>query len=265
MFKEILKKLEAKRDVTIEATQYGVYTTRKTELLYNDADQKYELEFSKKDRNVAVSSIKSFIDYIKEELDRLDNKTGKKATVIISNQGGLFSADDDFGDNHCRYSRAETSLWKTIKSVANRKLNHEELLTTLQKLRPCIADFQTLYRQLLDIRTIGRSEVISNPVFIDGEAGAGYKINFKLQSGNDEQAVLPSQFSCTVPYAKGRPEVAYEIPVELMFLNDGHGRIEVLFQCAELEQIEEEALQDEVDYLVKNLGEFKDLLVLLNY
>lgn len=68
-----------------------------------------------------------------------------------------------------------------------------------------------------------------------------------------------------MPYAKGRMDTVYEVPVELMFLNNGNGRIEVLFQVAELEQIEEKALRDEVDYLKEKLEKYSDLLVLLNY
>lgn len=264
MLKELFNRLDTKRDVKITITDYGVYGERQIECVYNDAKQCYE-ELKKDCRNIDVSSVNSFIDFIREELDRLNNKTGKKATVVINNNGGSFCADDDFQDIACDYNRAITTLWRTLRSVANKRMNHEELLTTLQRLRPCISNFEELYRNLLDIRTIGRSEITSNPVFIDGEAGAGYKISFRLQNGADDETVLPSNFTCIVPYAKGRPDVTYELPIELMFLNNGHGKVEILFQCSELERMEEQALQDEVKYLQENLTEFKDLLVLLNY
>lgn len=264
MLKELFNRIDTKRDVKTTVTEYGVYGERQIECVYNDAKQCYE-EQDRISRSIDVSSVNSFIDFIREELDRLGNKTGKKSTVIINNDGGEFCADDDFKDINCDYNRALTTLWKTLRSAANRKMNHEELLTTLQRLRPCIPNFEELYRNLLDIRTIGRSVMISNPVFIDGEAGAGYKISFKLQNGADDEAILPSNFTCVVPFAKGRPDVTYEVPIELMFLNNGSGKVEVLFQCSELERIEEKALQDEVEYLTKNLEEFKDLLVLLNY
>ena len=67
-----------------------------------------------------------------------------------------------------------------------------------------------------------------------------------------------------MPYSRGRQDVLYDVPVELMYLNNGTGRVEILFQIAELERIEEEALKDEVDYLTAKLGNFSDLLVLLN-
>lgn len=264
MLNKLLDRFDKKRETIIEVTERGVYTSRKVEAIYNDSAEEYEIGAAKS-RNKNVSCVDSFIDFIDEELNRNNNKTGKLATVSIGNAGGVFSADDDFGGKVCNYERALTILWKTLKSVANQKLNHEQLLTTLQKLRPCIPNFEKLYLNLLDIRTIGRSEMISNPVFMNGEAGAGYKISYKLQNGSDDESVLPSNFDCIVPYAKGRMDVFYKVPVELMFLNNGNGKIEVLFQVAELEQIEEKALQDEVEYLKEKLENYPDLLVLLNY
>lgn len=264
MLKELLDRIDNKRDVKIEVEEYGVYNSRKTEAIYNDATSCYQTR-GRNNRTLDVSSVNSFIDFIDEELDRCENKTGKLATVVVNDGGGSFCADDDFGGKRCDYERSLTTLWKTLKSVANCKLNHEELLTTLQRLRPCISNFEDLYLKLLDIRTIGRSEMISNPVFMNGEAGCGYKIKYKLQNGVQDESELPSNFICVVPYAKGRPDVTYNIPIELMFLNNGSGRIEVLFQCSELERIEEKALQDEVDYLKEKLSKYSDLLVLLNY
>lgn len=264
MLNKLLDRFDKKRETLIEVTERGVYTTRKIEAVYNDSNEEYEITTATT-REKHVSCVDSFIDFIDEELNRNNNKTGKLATVSINQKGGHFSADDDFGGKVCVYDRALTILWQTLKSVANKKLNHEQLLTTLQQLRPCIPNFEKLYLNLLDIRTIGRSEMISNPVFMNGEAGAGYKISYKLQNGTDDESVLPSDFVCVVPYAKGRMDKTYIVPVELMFLNNGNGRIEVLFQIAELEQIEEKALQDEVDYLKEKLKKYADLLVLLNY
>ena len=285
MLKELFNRIDAKRNIAIETTEYGVYSERKTEAIYNDSKQQYETNH-RNGRNLKVSSVKSFIDFITEELKRLNNATGKNTTVVIDEDGGSFSADDDFMKIGCNYSRSLTSGWQTLQNVANQKLNHEQLLTTLQKLRPFILNFEELYKRLLDIRTIGRSEMISNPVFIQGEengsnavprsasdksscggllASSGYKVTFKLQSGEQDEVELPNSFRVILPYAKGRQDVTYVIPVELMYLNNGNGRIEILFQCSELERIEEEALEDEVIFLKEQLTDFSELLVLLNY
>ena len=270
MLKELFNRIDAKRNIAIETTEYGVYSERKTEAIYNDSKQQYETNH-RNGRNLKVSSVKSFIDFITEELKRLNNATGKNTTVVIDEDGGSFCADDDFMKIGCNYSRSLTSGWQTLQNVANQKLNHEQLLTTLQKLRPFILNFEELYKRLLDIRTIGRSEMISNPVFIQGEengsqqASSGYKVTFKLQSGEQDEVELPNSFRVILPYAKGRQDVTYEIPVELMYLNNGNGRIEILFQCSELERIEEEALEDEVKFLKEQLTDFSELLVLLNY
>lgn len=268
MLDKLFERIDCKRESKLNITEYGVYSERQIEAVYSDYDKKYIIT-ERKDRRLDVSTVDSFIDFIREELKRNKNKTGKIATVIINNSGGFFSADDDFKTTSCRYNRSLTAAWGALTNVANCKINHEQLLTTLQKLRPYIANFENLYLTLLDIRSIGRSEMISNPVFIPGEdglsAGSGYKISFKLQSGTQEDVVLPNRFVVKLPYSRGRQDVLYDVPVELMYLNNGTGRVEILFQIAELEEIEEQALKDEVLYLKEGLKEFEDLLVLLNY
>lgn len=268
MLNKLLKKLEQKREALIDVKDYGVYSSRNVEAIYNDNHECYNITSQNK-RNIYVSTVDSFIDFIREEFKRADNNTGNISTVIINSSGGHFCADDDFKNITCEYQRSLTAGWKALENVANHKINHEQLLTVLQKLRPYIDDFENLYFTLLDIRTIGRSEMVSNPVFFAGENGfgasSGYKITYKLQSGNQEESILPSRFTVNLPYSRGRQDILYEVPIELMYLNNGNGSIEVLFQIPELEQIEEQALQDEVEYLENKLGEFKDLLVLLNY
>ena len=269
MLDKLFDRLDKKRDSKITITEYGVYGTREVEAIYSDSNEEYETR-ERKTRNLSVSTVNSFIDFINEELNRAKNKTGKKTTVTINGQGGFFSADDDFKGITCQYTRSLTEGWKALKNVANCKIGHEQLLTTLQKLRPYIENFEGLYLTLLDIRAIGRSEMISNPVFFAGDDGSfgassGYKITYKLQSGTQEEVNLPNRFVVTLPYARGRQEVTYNVPVELMYLNNGNGRIEILFQIPELVQIEEEALQEESDYLKGKLSVFTELLVLLNY
>lgn len=264
MLKELFERLDRKREIQIDTVDYGVYSERLQKAIYSDKNQQYET-IARFTRRLEVSSVNSFIDFIGEELRRLNNETGNKTTVTINSDGGYFSADDDFKNISCTYKRSLTAGWQTLQRYANQKINHEQLLTVLQKLRPFIEDFEELYLKLLDIRTIGRSEMISNPVFVNSEAASGYKITFKLQSGEQDEAELPNQFKLVLPYAKGRLDITYEVPIELMFLNDGKGNIEILFQCAGLEQIEEQALNDEAEYLKENLKSFTDLLVLLNY
>ena len=125
MLKELLDRIDNKRDVKIEVEEYGVYNSRKTEAIYNDATSCYQTR-GRNNRILDVSSVNSFIDFIDEELDRCKNKTGKLATVVVNGGGGSFCADDDFGGKRCDYERSLTTLWKTLKSVAHCKLNHEE-------------------------------------------------------------------------------------------------------------------------------------------
>lgn len=267
MLDKIFKRFDNKREVKTTVKQYGVYTSKDVEAVYNDSIERYEIG-TPLGRNLNISTVDSFIDFIREELSRIGKETGKFATVTINEKGGYFTADDDFKSITCHYDRSLTTGWKVIQHVANMEMNHEELLTTLQKLRPFIENFEDLYLTLLDIRTIGRSEMISNPVFVAGDecvASSGYKITYKLQSGTQEDVTLPNHFEVVLPYSRGRQDILYKVPVELMFLNNGSGRLRILFQISELEQIEEDALKEEVEYLKDKLAVFKDLLVLLNY
>lgn len=267
MLSKLFDRFDKKRDVIIEVTDYGVYSSRKLEAIYNDSDKCYRTK-SWATRCLKVSTVDSFVDFIAEEFKRARNETGNNATVVINRHGGNFNGNDNFENIGCNYERSLTTGWIELNRVANTKINHETLLTTLQKLRPYIENFEDLYLTLLDIRSIGRSEMISNPVFVPGDdmiANSGYKITYKLQSGTQEDVTLPNRFEVILPYSRGRQDVCYRVPVELLYLNNGNGRIEIVFQVAELEQIEEQALQDEVDYLKSKLAQFKDLLVLLNY
>lgn len=42
MLKELLDRIDNKRDIKIEVEEYGVYNTRKTEAIYNDATSCYQ-------------------------------------------------------------------------------------------------------------------------------------------------------------------------------------------------------------------------------
>lgn len=96
MFKELFDRLDKKRNVEIESTEYGVYSEKNMKALYNDNTMQYEF-LTKRTRHITVSSVDSFIDFISEELKRLNNASGQKTTVTIHDDGGFFSADDDFG------------------------------------------------------------------------------------------------------------------------------------------------------------------------
>lgn len=261
---DLLKNVRERRPEKSEVTIYGNYSTKTKEAVYNDGEEEYTVREDIKSGE-SVSSVRSFATFIKEELRRRDNTTGNFATATINSKGGIFYADDDFIKGKCEFTRKLSQQWEALASCVDKTLRHEELLRVMQKLSPSIENFHELYIDLLDVRIIGRSEMTSNPIFVDGEATSGYKIKFKMQSGDQEESTLPCYFVCKVPYAKGNYEQMYEVPIELMYLNDGNGHLNILFQCPTFENIEETAMLDEVNYLKDELKKHEDLLVLFNY
>lgn len=188
-----------------------------------------------------VSNVQSFADFIGEELKRRNNPSGKMATAVINSSGGYFTADDDFQRGNCEFTRKLSEQWNYFASSLDRRYGHEEFLRFLQRLSPSIQNFHDLYSNMLDIRIIGRGEMQSNPYYINGEAASGYKIKYKMQDGELEENILPDHFVVKMPYAKGNYKTLYEIQVDLMYLNDGHGGLQILVQAPTFEQVEEQA------------------------
>ena len=133
----------------------------------------------------------------------------------------------------------------------------------MQKLSPSIVNFENLYPTFLDIRVIGRAETVSKPFYVKGETESGIRIKFKMQGGEDENITMPEKFSIALPYAKGNYEKLYNVDVQLVY--DNKCGINILIQAPMFEQVEEEALLDEVKYLKKELSKYPDLLVLFNF
>lgn len=260
--KKILEKVQQQRPVKEMVTIQGNYTDKTAEAIYNDALQRYETrEPLKSCEN--VSTVKSFADFIKEELKRRGQETGKLATAVINSTGGYFTADDDFQRGNCNFERSLSEQWLAFKNCIGKSFNHEEFLRLMQKLSPSIVDFEELYPTFLDIRVIGRAESVSKPFYVNGETECGVKLKFKMQGGDDENIVLPDSFKIRLPYAKGNYDKFYEIDVQLVY--DNRCGINILIQAPRFEQAEEKALLDEVEFLKDALSKYPDLLVLFNF
>lgn len=259
--KQILENIQQQRPIKEKVTVYGNYTEKTKEAIYNDAAKKYEVGSCLKSCE-RVSSVKSFVNFIKEELYRRNKQTGRLATAVIDSEGGHFTADDDFQSGKCDFVRSLSEQWETFSDCIGRSYNHEEFLRLMQKLSPSIVDFENLYPLFLDIRVIGRSEEVSKPFYVNGETEQGVKLKFKMRGGEDESIVLPDSFTVRLPYAKGNYEKLYDVEVQLVY--DNRGGINVLIQAPKFDQAEEKALLDEVEYLKNELEKFSDLLVLFN-
>jgi len=254
-----------KRPELINVKTYGNYEGfEECEAVYQDAHKNYTIKKEVGNQS-NVRSAKAFIAYIKEELSRRKNETGKFATAKITLAGGTFTADDNYNKGNCKYERLNSEQYNILESFNGQVLDHEGFLTMLQKLKPSIQDFATLYQRCSKIRIVGRSQMNSQPMFDDeGNAEASFICTYKLEDGTDEDLTLPANFTCIIPFAKAG-EAKYEYLVELLFFNTKSNSIAIKVQVPEWETNEEQAVLDEADFVKKELSELDELLVLADF
>ena len=266
MLKELLKDiLQLQRPETINKTVYGNYEGNKSySSTYSDKEKEYEYEQSSKSIT-KVHSKNAFTAFIKEELNRRENKTGKFATARVTLDGGFFTADDNYNIGKCEYSRLNSEQYNILKGYKNSVLDHEEFLTMLQKLKPSIENFAELYTRCSKIRVVGRSIMTNQPMFDeDGNAESSFVCTYKLEDGTDEDVSLPTGFVCSVPFAKaGEQEYTYN--VELLMFNTNSNQIAIKVQIPEWETNEEQAVIDEADDIKKELENIEDILILADF
>lgn len=255
---EYLNTLQRPNETTV--VEYGKYSNRERKAIYNDGNKRYEVK-TKAINEIEVNSSRALIEFVKSEFTRRKNKTGKNASLQINLAGGEFTADDDFNEGICSYGRITSEQWQFIKSIEGRIMNHEEFLMALLKLSPSIKDFQKTYRAFLKLRVIGKSEMVSNPVYIDGQAESGYMVKYKLDGGQGTDAVIPDKFTIEIPYIKASKD-KYAIDVECQVLNNGSNEIRIKVNVPLLEYIEETAIIDEINNIKEQLKDYTELLVL---
>lgn len=257
-FIEEIQKLS--RPDKLEVTQYGKYSSRTVEAVYNDANQQYEVQ-KVNASTTSLSSTKSLIQFVKEEFKRRDNKTGNNSTLRIGINGGKFTADDNFGEGICEYKRVLSQQWEMLDEINGRIMNHEEFLMALLKLSPSINDFREAYKSFLKVRVVGNSEMVSNPVFVNNQAESGYMVKYKLQGGQSADDVIPDHFSVTVPYVKASDK-KYDIDVDVQIMNDNCNNLKIKINIPLLENKEEQAIIDEIENIKGELGDYKDMSIL---
>ena len=248
-----------------EVVEYGNYNDIKTyNATYFDDDKCYRTRINSGE-TFSVNSSKAFIAYIQEELHRRNNSDGKYATVRIHSDGGNFTADCNFNVGHCSYKRLHSEQYNILKTYNNQTLDHEQFLLMLQKLKPSIQDFATLYKRCQKIRSIGQTALSSNPIFDEnGEADSSYICTYKLSDGTDEDVSLPAEFFVTCPFVKAG-EKTYTYHVELLFFNTGSSKIAVKVQVTDWETVEEQAIIDEAESIKSSLKTHEELLVLADF
>lgn len=245
--------------------EYGNYGTRVLEGLLDH--KTFTSNVRKQKHNFKVSNIKSFITFVKEELNRRNNPEGSFASVTFDNEGGHFFADDDFCEGACIFERSLSQQWQVLSGIVNKTLDHESFLHALCALKASIPMFNELYHDYARLRIIGKSELNSEPTFFQGESTNGYKIKHTIargSSGDEEEDCVPADFSLSIPYAKNSSR-HYCVNIETLFVNSQNNKIAIKILCPEFEQIEEQAILDEVKLFREELKEASKLLILENF
>ena len=258
---DVLK--DKKRPELIVSTLYGQYEWTKEELIYNDAEHKYFSRISEP-KTKTVRSAKAFAKLIKEELTRRENDNGERATVSLNLLGGYFVADDNLGRGYANFDRLNSQQWNLVKNGINKRYDHKNFLLFVQALKPSIVDFQEVYRRLATLRMVGNTTITSNPMFTEDGQNSGYTCHYRLEDGCDGEETYPSGFTVTVPFAKGG-DTAYEIPIDLLFYRDEDDEIGIEVLCPEFENVEEQAILDEAEYISSELHQAERLLILSDF
>lgn len=258
---EVLK--NNKRPELVDATVYGRYSAKKKTLLYNDANEQYELHTSRPN-NKEVRSVKAFVTIIREELSRRENELGYKSTVKIDLTGGYFIPDDDFGEETIKFTRLNSQQWNLIKNGINKVYNHRQFLQFLQSLAPSFQNFQETFKNFSLLRLVGKSVLTSNPIITSEGQAEGYTCTYRLEDGCDGEEHFPTGFSLYAPFAKAGDRL-YEIPIELLFFRNEDDELRIEVQCPLFENIEEEAIIEEAQFVKSETSACTDLLVLSDF
>lgn len=252
-----------KRPEMIDCPIYGQYSSELRTFIYNDDRREYNYQSETPDDKV-VRSVKAFAKIIAEELRRRDNTSGNKATVHINLIGGEFIPDDNFGHTVIKFNRLNSQQWLLLKSGINTRMDHKQFLLFLQGLKPSIEYFDDVFRSFATLRMIGRTELTSNPIFTEDGQNSGYTCTYKLEDGTTGEDKFPTGFAATVQFAKAGDK-KYNIPIDLLFTRNEDDEIEIEVLCPEFENIEEQAIIDEANFIKEQTQNYSDLLVLSDF
>lgn len=247
------------RPETCEITQYGKYSERTVEAVYSDNKCEYSVHSVKGD-TMEVHSKKAFVEFITKELERRKNEDGDLATLIIGVSGGKFVADDNFQEGICTYNRIISQQWQMLRRINGQILGHEEFLMSILALSPSVADFKEVYKKFLTLRIVGKSELTSNPVFVNNQAESGYLVKYKLE-GQNSDVVVPDGFYVSVPFVKAGQK-KYGVNVDVQVLNSSSNELRMKINIPELDYIEETAIIDEIEEIKAETKKYDKMLIL---
>lgn len=242
--------------------------------LYNDAERRYEpLADAIVKQSGAVSNIESFIALVLEETKRrpIDGKphNGEFMTVVFNLAGGKFSADDRLRRDHFTYERTLSPQWRALIATLNKPLEHKQLVSALQLLRPSIIGYADLMLQLRKIHFTDKTNIVSEPTLQDGKNENTYGVEVAVTGGtsNTTRTALPSQFDVNLQYARGSEKrYSTTIEIDLSTIQKGE-RKELRFTliAPDLTNVEEAAVEDEVALFREQTKAVPRLLTLVDY
>ena len=257
---------EEKRPYSAHIVEYGKYTNRERVVFYNDNRQCYDQPYTAETvKKTEVRSAKAFVEYIKDELARRNNDDGHHASVQLGLEGGKFTADDDFNEGICTYSRLKSEQLIALENAKGRTFTQTEFLQLLQRLKPSIPDFKNIWTTFSKLRIERNSRMSSNPVFDDNlEMEEGCTCTYEIQSGANvgttEEVRIPLEFQVIMPFVKAG-EKLYDFKVELVVSKGNYG-IEITTVIPDYEIRIEQAIIDEAEFIKNSLKDAIELLVL---
>lgn len=264
LLQEVIDALKnQKRPELINCPVYGQYTPTEKTFLYSDEEQDYVLH-NEPLQKTTVKSARAFSEVIREELKRRGNETGNFSTVVINLNGGYFSPDDNTQNHIFLYNRLNSQQWQLIKGAINKTYNHKNFLLLLQALKPSLEDFNFWFQKFSTLRIVGNTKLESTPFFTNEGAESGYICRYRLEDGTTGEENFPSGFNLQIPFAKADAHT-YSVPIDLLFARDDFDNIQIEVQCPLFENIEEQAVINEAQFIKDACKDFKDLLVLSDF
>lgn len=241
--------------------------TRNGEYIYDDSKKSYQrVDVKPFDRTIC--NVDSFALAVLEEARRGKNATGDHMTVIFDEAGGDFYSADELAheQNKWNFERRYTHLWKVIKSLVGTKLNHRQLLDSLDSVKNCIPGFEKLYQTISKLRASKKIQFVSNPIFADGEQAGFFAWEQKIDSNaTTETAVCPSEISFKGKIVRGS-ETEYEFALALTpMLDEENGRILFGISMPGYDMVLDQVREDEYQVFCEKVKGLTDLLILRNH
>jgi hypothetical protein len=265
---------------------------KRQHFLYNDNAGAYEKVLSEDvppPQKGTVSNVESFLALVREQTLRrapvsetTDVKVtkgdcrhdGSFMTVVFSEAGARFSADDRAQTDFFAYERALSPQWARLAESLNKPIDHKTFIRTLQALRPSITNYEELMRHFRKLSFSDKTSIASEPLLEAGRNANEYKVEIELRSGaatggTTSATTLPSSFEVTMQYARGS-EKRYSTTIEIdlsavMIQNSDRKALRFTLIAPDLANVIEQAVDDEVAAFRLATADIPRLLVLQDY